>query len=149
MYGSAEAYVTPEGGYGFLNDPKLPWETCLTMGDSWAFTNNTYDTHNVYKNASNVVQTLVDVVAKGGNLLMDIGPDEHGLFPRPAVQAMEEVGAWLDVHGEAIYGARWMCPAQDSCLTFVPPRTFASEKRSGLGAWAGQGRSRSGRTSST
>ena len=67
-YGSAEAYVTPEGGYGFLTDPKIPWETCLTMGDSWAFTNNSYDTANVYKNASFVIESLVDVVAKGRNL---------------------------------------------------------------------------------
>ena len=109
-FGSAEGYLTPEGAYSFLNDPKLPWETCLTMGDSWAFTNNSYDKKNVYKNSSNVVQSLVDVVAKGGNLLLDIGPDEHGLFPAPAVAAMEEVGAWLDVHGEAIYDTRPIWP---------------------------------------
>ena len=46
-----------------LTDPKLPWETCLTMGDSWAFTNNSYD-KSKYMNATKVIQSLVDVVAK-------------------------------------------------------------------------------------
>ena len=44
------------------------------MGDSWAFTNNSYDNKNVYMNATKVIQSLVDVVAKGGNMLLDIGP---------------------------------------------------------------------------
>ena len=57
-----------------LTDPKLPWETCLTMGDSWAFTNNSYDKSARYMNATKVIQSLVDVVAKGGNMLLDIGP---------------------------------------------------------------------------
>ena len=54
-------------------------------------------------NASHVIESLVDVVAKGGNLLLDIGPDEHGKLPAPAVASMEEVGRWLGIHGEAIY----------------------------------------------
>ena len=54
-------------------------------------------------NASHVIESLVDVVAKGGNLLLDIGPDEHGELPAPAVASMEEVGRWLAIHGEAIY----------------------------------------------
>ena len=57
----------------------------------------------VYMNASHVIESLVDVVAKGGNLLLDIGPDEHGELPAPAVASMEEVGRWLGIHGEAIY----------------------------------------------
>jgi hypothetical protein len=91
---------------------------CL-QGDSWAFTNNSYDKNNVYKNASFVIESLVDVVAKGGNLLLDIGPDEHGQFPAPAVQTMEEVGKWLDVNGEAIFDSRPVWPHVFNLTTSV------------------------------
>lgn len=108
-HGSAEAYLTPEGSYQFQTDPKLPWETCLTMGPAWAFTNNSYQDNN-YRSAGNIVSTLVDVIAKGGNLLLDVGPDEHGSLPAPAVQQLEKVGEWLTSHGIAVYDTTPLWP---------------------------------------
>lgn len=127
MQGNAEAYLTPEGSYQFKTDPKLPWETCLTMGPAWAFTNNSYQ-DNSYRSAGNVVSTLVDVIAKGGNLLLDVGPDEQGALPDPAVQQLKKVGEWLSSHGVAVYDTTPLWPytfnitkANGSALE--PPRT--------------------------
>ena len=51
----AEAYLTPEGGYGYTTNPLVPWETCVTMGPQWAFTNNSWQ-DNTYRSAGNVIQ---------------------------------------------------------------------------------------------
>lgn len=55
-------------------------------------------------------QTLVDVVAKGGNLLLDVGPDEHGQLPAPAVEQLELVGEWLGTHGVGVFGTEPVWP---------------------------------------
>ena len=57
-------------------DPK-PWEACLTMGANWGY--NKYDT--VYKKPDMMIRNLTDVVSKGGNLLLNIGPNPQGSFP--------------------------------------------------------------------
>ncbi len=77
-----------------------PWETCMTLGKSWA-----YDPlERELKSAEDVIRALVDVASRGGNLLLNVGPTPEGRFPDSARRRLREVGDWLDRHGEAIYG---------------------------------------------
>ena len=83
----------------------FPWETCMTMADGWGYH---YD--DVYKSSRQLIHLLVDVVAKGGNLALNVGPMPDGRLPRPAVDRMEAMGRWLEANGEAIYGTRAVEP---------------------------------------
>jgi alpha-L-fucosidase len=102
--GRYENYRTPEQK---IPDEPLPypWETCMTLGDSWSYTPN-----DNYKPARQVVQMLVDVVAKGGNYLLNVGPQPDGQLPAEAVQRLREIGAWMQVNGDAIYASRAVAP---------------------------------------
>lgn len=59
-----------------------------------------------YRTGRELVTTLADIVSRGGNLLLDIGPDADGTIPVIMEQRLAEIGAWLAVNGEAIYGTR-------------------------------------------
>jgi alpha-L-fucosidase len=71
------------------------------MNDSWGF--KTID--NNWKTAETLVKNLVDIVSKGGNFLLNIGPTSEGLIPEPSIERLGEIGDWLKINGEAIYGA--------------------------------------------
>ena len=83
-----------------LNRPGA-WETPATLNDTWGFKKR--DHH--WKTPGNVIFKLVDIVSKGGNYLLNVGPDGKGVIPKPSVEVLEGVGRWLKVNGEAIYGA--------------------------------------------
>ena len=102
--GKYENYRTPEKQVPDTVLP-YPWETCMTMGDSWSFVYN-----DNYKSTNTLVHMLCDVVAKGGNLLLNVGPDANGEIPEPCLKRMEEIGAWLRDNGYAIYGTRPLQP---------------------------------------
>ena len=104
VHGKYENYRTPEQQ---VPDGPLPypWETCMSMGDSWSYVPN-----DNYKTPNMLIHTLVDVVAKGGNFLLNVGPDAKGLLPEQAVDNMKEMGAWLKVNGKAIYATRSATP---------------------------------------
>lgn len=85
-----------------------PWESCITMSEGWGYH---YD--DTYKSARELIHLLVDVVAKGGNLALNVGLMPDGRLPRPALERMERVGRWLAGNGEAIYGTR---PTSVNCL---------------------------------
>lgn len=77
-----------------------PWEACLTMGQNWGY--NRFDT--LYKQPDLLVRNLVDVVSKGGNLLLNIGPDGKGNFPDLTQPGLKTYQDWMKKNGEAIYG---------------------------------------------
>ena len=77
----------------------------MTMGDSWSFVPN-----DNYKSTTQLIHILCDVVAKGGNLLLNVGPDAQGRLPVEALSRMKEMGAWLDINGKAIYSTRPLYP---------------------------------------
>jgi alpha-L-fucosidase len=91
---------TPEG---FVPNqmPKGDWETCMTMNDSWGFKNG----DNNWKSTGTLLRNLIDIVSKGGNYPLNVGPNCDGVIPRPEVERLETIGRWLKVNGEAIYGA--------------------------------------------
>jgi alpha-L-fucosidase len=98
--GEQQNYLTPEQHIPETGLP-YPWETCMTMGNSWSYVPN-----DVYKPAGEIVEKLVDIVSKGGNYLLNIGPGPDGELDPAAYQRLKEIGAWMRTNGEAIYGSR-------------------------------------------
>lgn len=92
---------TPEQEIPATGTPGRDWETCMTMNDTWGFKT---DDHN-WKPASTLIRNLVDIVSKGGNYLLNVGPTPEGIIPEESVRRLGEVGAWMRANGEAIYGA--------------------------------------------
>lgn len=82
-----------------------PWETCITMSEEWGYH---YDDQ--YKSPRELIDLLIDVVAKGGNLALNVGPMPDGRLPRPALERMSIIGRWLEKNGDAIYGTRTATP---------------------------------------
>jgi alpha-L-fucosidase len=76
------------------------WETCGTTNNSWAY--KSYDED--WKSTKEMLYYLVDIAAKGGNYLLNIGPDEKGRVPAQSAKGLREVGDWLEINGDAIYG---------------------------------------------
>ena len=76
------------------------WETPATLNDTWGY--KSYD-HN-WKSPGRIIQTLVDIVSKGGNYLLNVGPTAEGEIPEPCVRILKDVGRWLKANGESIYG---------------------------------------------
>jgi alpha-L-fucosidase len=77
------------------------WESCMTMNQKWGFVN---DSEQDWKPAGVLLRHLVDSASKGGNYLLNIGPTAQGEFPQRALQRMADIGRWMQVNGEAIYG---------------------------------------------
>jgi alpha-L-fucosidase len=114
--GRWENYRTPEQQIPAAPLP-YPWETCMTLGDSWSFAPN-----DNYKPARQVVHMLIDVVAKGGNYLLNVGPDANGELPAEALSRLREIGAWMKTNGEAIYATHPIAPYQDGKLRYTALR---------------------------
>ncbi|MCY2950853.1 MAG: alpha-L-fucosidase [Planctomycetota bacterium] len=111
--GKHENYRTPEQE---VPDRALAyvWESCLTMGDQWS-----YKADDKYKSTHKLIQLLVDIVAKGGNFLLNVGPSPDGEFPEPALVRLKEIGDWMKVNGEAIYGSRPVPPYKEGSVAFT------------------------------
>ena len=111
--GRYENYRTPEKQVPDTLLP-YPWETCMTMGDSWSYVPNDH-----YKSTNQLIHMLCDIVAKGGNLLLNVGPDAEGRLPQEALQRMEEIGQWLELNGAAIYGTRPLYPYSQGSVRYT------------------------------
>ena len=102
-------------GGGYAGDTETPeqhipsqgyrnrdWETCMTMNDTWGFK---AQDHN-WKDSRTLVHNLVDIVSKGGNYLLNVGPTARGTIPEPSQELLREVGEWMNANGQSIYGAQ-------------------------------------------
>lgn len=99
-------YATPEQGLP-LKAPENPyWELCMTTNENWGFQHT--DTR--FKTPHQVLQIYAEVLSKGGNLLLNIGPREDGTIPEEAVSILKELGRWNRKHEEAVYGTRAALP---------------------------------------
>ena len=99
LFGAA----VPDVERGQFNEIKpFIWQTDTSVArNSWGYTEG-----NDYKSAEELIWNLVDVVSKNGNFLLNIGPKADGTIPEEDARLLQEIGAWLDVNGEAIYGSR-------------------------------------------
>ena len=119
--GEHENILTPEQR---IPDVPLgrPWESCLTMGNGWAYRPN-----DTYKSTRSLIHMLVDIVAKGGNFLLNVGPSPEGEFDPVAVQRLNEIGDWMAVNAEAIHGTRPVAPykSENVCYTSKADTVYA------------------------
>ncbi|MFA6275133.1 MAG: alpha-L-fucosidase [Pedobacter sp.] len=113
VHGEYENYQTPE--QKIPEKPlNYPWETCMTMGDAWGYVPN-----DNYKSTNTLVHLLVDIVAKGGNFLLDVGPKPDGTFPDIVLQRLTEIGQWMDINKEAIYATEPIAPYKTANVCFT------------------------------
>jgi len=96
---SPEQMIPPEGIRDEDGNP-VPWEACVTLNDHWGYA--AHDHH--YKSARMIIRMLTECVSKNGNLLLNVGPDAHGRFPKEACTILKEIGEWMRENGDSIYG---------------------------------------------
>jgi alpha-L-fucosidase len=78
-----------------------PWETCMTMGQTWGYDPN----EAAWKAPGELLRNLVEVASRGGNYLLNVGPTDQGSFPSEVVDRLGYIGSWIDRYGESIYGS--------------------------------------------
>lgn len=98
--GPYQNYLTPEQHIPEAGLP-YPWETCMTMATSWSYVPN-----DTYKSSDVLITNLVDVVSKGGNFLLNIGPAPDGTLDSVAYARLNDIGRWMDNNSQAIYNTR-------------------------------------------
>ncbi|MCD8336654.1 MAG: alpha-L-fucosidase [Lachnospiraceae bacterium] len=92
--------IIPPKGLQDVNGKDLAWEACFTMNNNWGY----HATDHFYKPASMLIRKLVECVSKGGNMLLNVGPDARGNFPPEATERLEAIGEWMDKNSRSIYG---------------------------------------------
>lgn len=118
--GYAGDFGTPEQEIPATGQPGVDWESCMTMNDTWGY--KSFD--NNWKSTEQLVRNLVNIVSKGGNYLLNVGPTAEGLIPEASVQRLAEIGKWMDVNAEAIYGT--------TASPFAQPKWGRFTKKPGL-----------------
>ena len=95
-------FGTPEQEIPARGMPGWDWETCMTMNSCWGWNKSDRG----WKSPENLIRKLIDIASKGGNFLLNVGPKPDGTFPDAAIERLAQVGRWVNVSGEAIYGTR-------------------------------------------
>lgn len=93
-------YETPEQTIPAGKIQGRLWETCMTMNNTWGYKSK----DNQWKSTTDCLRKLVDIAAKGGNFLLNVGPTAEGEIPEASLTRLREMGEWLKVNGEAVYG---------------------------------------------
>ncbi len=100
VHGPYENYQTPEQTIP-KDKQDHPWESCITLGNAWGYVPN-----EKLKSTNTVIHQLIEVVAKGGSLLLGIGPKPDGTLQEEEITRLKEIGNWMTVNGSAIYNTR-------------------------------------------
>jgi len=93
---------TPEQNIPAQGFKNRDWETCMTMNKSWGFSAGDES----WKQPADLIRNLSDIASKGGNYLLNVGPDAEGVIPAPSLERLAAIGRWMKVNGQAIYGTR-------------------------------------------
>lgn len=120
VYGKNQNYLTPEN---MVPDKMLPypWESCIILGGGWSYSFNAK-----MMPQRRVIHMLADIVAKGGNLLLNIGPGPDGTWYDEAYDRLRETGEWMRINGSAIYETRPVAPYTDGKLRFTKGKDGAA-----------------------
>jgi len=120
VHGPYENYQTPEQ---HIPEKQLdyPWESCMTLANNWGFVNN-----DQFKSPAKVIHSLIEIVAKGGSLLLGIGPKADGTLPTEATERLTAIGAWMKVNGDAIYNTRTVKHYQEGNTFFTRSKDSAT-----------------------
>ena len=113
VYGKNQNYLTPENRVPEKALP-YPWESCIISGGGWS-----YNPDAKYMSGRQGIQTLVDIVAKGGNLLLNLAPSPEGEWQEGAYNLLKEFEAWMRINDEAIYNSHSIAPYKENniCMT--------------------------------
>jgi alpha-L-fucosidase len=113
VHGPYENYQTPEQ---HIPSEKLdhPWESCITLGNAWGYVPN-----DDFKSSAKIIHTLIEVVAKGGSLLLGVGPSPEGTLSALQIERLQQIGLWLKQNGKAIYDTRAAEDIQDGNVYFI------------------------------
>lgn len=111
--GKNQNYLTPENVVPDRTLP-YPWESCIISGGGWSYTPDAK-----YLSGRKAIHLLVDVVAKGGNLLLNIAPGPDGTWQQGAFDLLKEYAAWMKINSEAIYGTRPLPPYKEGKICFT------------------------------
>lgn len=98
-------FVTPEkmippNGIQDVQGNDIAWEACMTMNNNWGFC----AVDHFFKPASMLIKKLVECVSKGGNMILNVGPDARGNIPEESMNILKGIGAWMNKNGKSIYG---------------------------------------------
>ncbi len=92
-------FTTPEQTIPSTGIPGVDWEVCMTMNTTWGYSEH----DRAWKSSETLIHNLIDIVSKGGNYLLNIGPKGDGSIPAESIESMRAIGRWMKVNGEAIY----------------------------------------------
>lgn len=120
VYGKNQNYLTPENRVPEKALP-YPWESCIIAGGSWSWLPKAK-----YMSGNEAVHLLVDIVVKGGNLLLNIAPGPEGQWHDAAYTMLQEIGEWMKINSEAIYGTRAIAPYREGkvCVSSKGKNTY-------------------------
>ena len=93
-------FGTPEQEIPATGIPGVDWESCMTMNGHWGWNKNDKN----FKSTTDLIRKLVDISSKGGNFLLNIGPKPDGTFPQESIDRLEQIGQWMKVNSDSIYG---------------------------------------------
>lgn len=113
VHGLYENYQTPERR---IPEKKLdhPWESCIPLGNNWGYVPN-----DPLKSSTEIIHQLIEIVAKGGSLLLGVGPKPDGTIDDAVLQKLEEIGSWMNKNGKAVYNTRTLEHYQDGETFFT------------------------------
>ena len=111
--GHEENYLTPENYIPDKYDPR-PWESCITIAGGWSYSPDAQ-----YKPARQLIHALIDIVSKGGNLLLNVGPAPDGTWPVEVYERLSEIGDWMKVNGSAIYESKGREKFKEGNISFT------------------------------
>jgi alpha-L-fucosidase len=95
-------FGTPEQEIPDQGLPGLDWESCMTMNAHWGWNKNDKN----WKSSEDLIRKLIDIASKGGNFLLNIGPKADGTFPAESIERLEQIGKWMDVYDQSVYGTQ-------------------------------------------
>lgn len=118
------------GDFQTKGDNKIPtgavssdWDTPVTMNDTWGYKKNDHN----WKSVTQLIRAVVEVASKGGDYLLNVGPTSEGVIPRPSVDRLHEIGKWLKINGEAVYGtgmSPFIVEPEWGVITLKPGKMF-------------------------